>query len=77
MDATSEHPIAKAIAVAGKRVEPLQAQGKTVGFVLVDGKATAKWVADQVGLDEYFAEVLPQDKAAKVKEIQSRGVLVP
>ncbi|MDP2240162.1 MAG: copper-translocating P-type ATPase [Burkholderiales bacterium] len=98
---------------ADQRVEPLQAQGKTVVFVLVDGKlkgtmaladivrpeakqaidalkalnircmmltgdnkATAKWVSDQVGLDEYFAEVLPQDKAAKVKEVQSRGVLV-
>ena len=96
-----------------QRVEPLQAQGKTVVFVLVDGqlkgaialadivrpeakqaidalkamdircmmltgdnKATAKWVSDQIGLDEYFAEVLPQDKAAKVKEVQSRGVLV-
>jgi Cu2+-exporting ATPase len=96
-----------------KRIEPLQAQGKTVVFVLVDGKlkgaialadivrpeakqaidalkalnircmmltgdnkATAKWVSDQVGLDEYFAEVLPQDKAAKVKEVQSRGKLV-
>ena len=95
------------------RVEPLQAQGKTVVFVLVDGqlkgaialadivrpeakqaidalkamnircmmltgdnKATAKWVSDQIGLDEYFAEVLPQDKAAKVKEVQARGVLV-
>ncbi len=41
-----------------------------------DNKATAKWVSDQIGLDEYFAEVLPQDKAAKVKEVQSRGVLV-
>ena len=96
-----------------KRVAPLQAQGKTVVFVLVDGKlkgaialadivrpeakqaidalkamnircmmltgdnnATAKWVSDQVGLDEYFAEVLPQDKAAKVKEVQARGVSV-
>ena len=96
-----------------KRVEPLQAQGKTVVFVLIDGKlkgalaladivrpeakqaidalkalnircmmltgdnkATAKWVSDQIGLDEYFAEVLPQDKAAKVKEVQARGVLV-
>jgi Cu2+-exporting ATPase len=96
-----------------QRVEPLQAQGKTVVFVLVDGKlqgaialadvvrpeakqsidalkaldircmmltgdnkATAKWVSDQIGLDEYFAEVLPQDKAAKVKEVQSRGVKV-
>jgi len=41
-----------------------------------DNQATAKWVSDQVGLDEYFAEVLPQDKAAKVKEVQARGVLV-
>jgi Cu2+-exporting ATPase len=101
------------IDLADKRIEPLEAQGKTVVFVLVDGKlkgaialadivrpeakqaidalkalnircmmltgdnkATAKWVSDQVGLDEYFAEVLPQDKAAKVKEVQSRGVLV-
>jgi Cu2+-exporting ATPase len=101
------------IDLTDKRIEPLQAQGKTVVFVLVDGKlkgaialadivrpeakqaidalkalnircmmltgdnkATAKWVSDQVGLDEYFAEVLPQDKAAKVKEVQSRGGLV-
>jgi Cu2+-exporting ATPase len=101
------------IDLTDKRIEPLQAQGKTVVFVLVDGKlkgaialadivrpeakqaiealkslnircmmltgdnkATAKWVSEQVGLDEYFAEVLPQDKAAKVKEVQSRGVLV-
>jgi Cu2+-exporting ATPase len=41
-----------------------------------DNKATAKWVSDQIGLDEYFAEVLPQDKAAKVKEVQARGVKV-
>jgi len=41
-----------------------------------DNKATDKWASDQVGLDEYFAEVLPQDKAAKVKEVQSRSVLV-
>ena len=101
------------IALTDPRVEPLQAQGKTVVFIVVDGKlkgaialadivrpeakqaidalkaldircmmltgdnqATAKWVSDQVGLDEYFAEVLPKDKAAKVKEVQSRGVLV-
>ncbi len=41
-----------------------------------DNKQVAQWVSDQVGLDEYFAEVLPQDKAAKVKEVQSRGQLV-
>jgi len=101
------------INVTDERIGPLQAQGKTVVFVLIDGnlkgaialadivrpeakqaidalkalnircmmltgdnKATAKWVSDQIGLDEYFAEVLPQDKAAKVKEVQSRGILV-
>jgi Cu2+-exporting ATPase len=41
-----------------------------------DNKQVAQWVSDQVGLDEYFAEVLPQDKAAKVKEVQARGQLV-
>lgn len=38
--------------------------------------AGSKWVADEVGLDEYFAEVLPQEKSAKVKEVQSRGLIV-
>ncbi|MCF8143555.1 MAG: cadmium-translocating P-type ATPase [Deltaproteobacteria bacterium] len=41
-----------------------------------DNELVAKWVADQIGLDEYFAEVLPKDKADKVKEIQSRGLVV-
>jgi Cu2+-exporting ATPase len=36
----------------------------------------AKWVADEIGLDDYFAEVLPQDKAEKIKEVQSRGLIV-
>ena len=36
----------------------------------------AKWVADEVGLDEYFAGVLPDKKAEKVKEVQSRGLIV-
>ncbi len=41
-----------------------------------DNKQVAQWVADELGLDEFFAEVLPQEKAAKVKEIQSRGLTV-
>ena len=41
-----------------------------------DNKQVAKWVSEQIGLDEYFAEVLPQDKAAKVKEVQGRGLVV-
>jgi Cu2+-exporting ATPase len=41
-----------------------------------DNKQVAAWVAEELGLDEYFAEVLPQEKAAKVKEVQSRGLTV-
>ncbi len=41
-----------------------------------DNRRVAKWVADEIGLDEYFAEVLPEQKAAKVKEVQSRGLRV-
>jgi Cu2+-exporting ATPase len=41
-----------------------------------DNRLVAKWVSEEIGLDEYFAEVLPQEKAAKVKEVQSRGLIV-
>ncbi|MCF8079175.1 MAG: cadmium-translocating P-type ATPase [Desulfobacterales bacterium] len=41
-----------------------------------DNHQVAKWVADEIGLDEYFAEVLPKDKAEKVKEVQGRGLIV-
>jgi len=41
-----------------------------------DNKLVAKWVAEEIGLDDYFAEVLPEQKAAKVKEVQSRGFRV-
>ena len=33
-------------------------------------------MSDQLGLDECFVEVLPRDKAAKVKEVQSRYVML-
>ncbi len=41
-----------------------------------DNKQVAQWVAEELQLDEYFAEVLPQEKAAKIKEVQSRGLVV-
>jgi Cu2+-exporting ATPase len=41
-----------------------------------DNQQVAAWVAEELGLDEYFAEVLPQEKAAKLKEVQSRGLTV-
>ncbi|MCG6971868.1 MAG: copper-translocating P-type ATPase [Desulfobacterales bacterium] len=96
-----------------ERIEKLSSQGKTVIFVMMDGKLmgavaladiirpeskkaisklkemgiqcmmltgdnqlVAEWVADEIGLDEYFAEALPSEKAEKVKEVQSRGLIV-
>lgn len=102
----------KVIASDDKRIEALSAQGKTVVFVMIDGKLAgaialadiirpesktairrlhamgirtmmitgdnnkvASWVAQELHLDEYFAEVLPHEKAAKVREVQSRGLI--
>lgn len=41
-----------------------------------DNKKVAKWVSDELGLDSYFAEVLPQEKSKKVKEVQEEGLIV-
>ncbi len=41
-----------------------------------DKKEVADWVAKEIGLDEVIAEVLPDQKAAKIKEVQSRGLVV-
>ena len=41
-----------------------------------DNKQVARWVAEEVGIEEYYAEVLPGDKSSMVKEIQSRGLTV-
>ena len=57
-------------------IAALKAMGIQCMMLTGDNKQVAQWVSDQVGLDEYFAEVLPQDKAAKVKEVQSRGMVV-
>ncbi|MDI6606481.1 MAG: copper-translocating P-type ATPase [Candidatus Omnitrophota bacterium] len=101
------------ISIDQEKVNPLFSQGKTVIFVMIDGKVkgavaladiirpeskkaiarlkdmgikcimltgdnkqVAQWVSKEIGLDEFFAEVLPQDKAAKVKEVQQRGLIV-
>ena len=101
------------IPMDGPQFKMLSAQGKTVIFVLIDGKLSgaialadiirpeskeamkrlkdmgircimltgdnkqvADWVAKEIGLDEAIAEVLPQDKAKKIKEVQSRGLIV-
>lgn len=41
-----------------------------------DNQKVANWVSKEIGLDEALAEVLPQEKSAKIKEIQNRGLIV-
>jgi Cu2+-exporting ATPase len=41
-----------------------------------DSRAVAEWVAGELGLDVVFAEVKPEEKAAKVKELQAQGKVV-
>jgi len=48
---------------------------KTI-MITGDNKKVAKYVADEIGLDRYIAEVLPQGKARMVKEIQNEGLVV-
>ena len=57
-------------------IKQLKELGIKTMMLTGDNKQVAKWVADELGLDEYFAEVLPKNKADKIKEIQSRGLIV-
>jgi len=57
-------------------VKGLKEMGIQVMMITGDNQKVAKSVADELGLDEYFAEVLPGEKSEKVKEVQSRGWLV-
>jgi P-type Cu2+ transporter len=57
-------------------VARLKAMGIQCMMLTGDNRAVAKAVADELGLDDYFAEVLPGQKADKIREIQSRGLTV-
>ncbi len=57
-------------------VSKLKEMGVRCMMLTGDNQLVARWVSEQIGLDEYFAEVLPQEKAQKVKEVQSRGLIV-
>lgn len=57
-------------------VTKLKDMGVKCLMITGDKKEVAEWVSEKIGLDEYFAEVLPQDKALKVKEIQDQGLIV-
>ena len=57
-------------------IKRLQNLGIEVVMMTGDNPQTAAAVAGQMGIGRYFAEVLPADKAGKVKELQAEGRVV-
>jgi Cu2+-exporting ATPase len=57
-------------------IRSLQAKGIDVYMLTGDNEQTAKAVAAQVGVKQYRAEVLPNDKASFVKQLQQNGKIV-
>ncbi|HEX5743871.1 MAG TPA: copper-translocating P-type ATPase [Candidatus Saccharimonadales bacterium] len=54
-------------------IQALKSMGIQTAMITGDSKDVAAYVAKQLGLDTYFAEVRPEDKADKVKELQADG----
>ena len=54
-------------------IRDLKALGVKIAMVTGDSEDVAKWVSGELGVDEYFAKVLPHEKSEKVKLLQSKG----
>ncbi len=59
-----------------KAVSRLKEMGVQVMMLTGDAEAVARSVADELGLDDYFAGVLPDQKADTIKEVKGRGLTV-
>jgi len=57
-------------------IKTLKGLGVKVAMITGDSEDVAKWVSKELGLDQYFAKVLPREKADKVKLLQSQGMKV-
>jgi Cu2+-exporting ATPase len=59
-----------------KAVSRLKDMGLKVMMLTGDNQTVAKAVSGKLNLDDYFAEILPHDKASQIKEIKERGMKV-
>jgi P-type Cu2+ transporter len=57
-------------------VARLKEMGIEVAMITGDSEEVARWVAGEIGLDQYFAQVLPEQKVDRVKELQAEGKVV-
>ncbi|MFW6448202.1 MAG: heavy metal translocating P-type ATPase [Halobacteriota archaeon] len=56
-----------------RAVEALHEMGLEVAMLTGDSEAVARAVADELDIDQYFAEVLPDEKDAMVERLQAEG----
>ena len=54
-------------------IKALRSRGVEVAMLTGDNQGTAERIAKSLGIETVFADVLPGDKAGKVKELQARG----
>ena len=59
-----------------RAIQQLKDMGIQCMMLTGDSKEVAQWVAEELKLDDFFAEVLPDEKSNKIKEIQERGLTV-
>lgn len=61
---------------AAKVIEELKRRNITPYMITGDQELTARYIADQLGIEHLFYEVLPHEKAEKILEIQKEGKIV-
>jgi Cu2+-exporting ATPase len=57
-------------------IATLRSQGVNVAMLTGDSEDVARWVAGELGIETYFAQVLPEHKSEKIKELQRSGAKV-
>ncbi len=71
LDKTTEAPLEFTEAV-----KMLKENGLKLYMITGDNEKVAKSVSDELGLDGYFADILPDQKLEKIKEFQKKGEFV-
>ena len=61
---------------SGQAIQALKKMGVKVFMISGDHEKTARAVAKAVGVDEFYAEVLPAEKAKYIKQLQEEGFVV-
>ena len=61
---------------SSKAIRQLKEQGIEVHMLTGDNAQTAKVIAEEVGIDHFQAEVLPQEKGAYIEALQKKGKVV-